>query len=163
MIKPSSLLMFNAALFCKCLSEVTQPDREIFGPPDSLRPAQGHGSPADIPHRQDHTQRGFWSHFRWIFLPELRCFKILQSGNKLCFCRISHQTAHSSCHNFFRNHPPWRNWLARLTVIRFRLMAHQEVESSSLSGGDDRIFSWYSIHDITIPLVSSAAFLLTAV
>jgi hypothetical protein len=35
--------------------------------------------------------------------------------------------------------PPWRNWLARLTVIRItRLIAHQEVESSSLSGGDNR-------------------------
>ena len=34
-----------------------------------------------------------------------------------------------------RSNPPWRNWLARLTVIRTRLMAHQEVESSSLSGG----------------------------
>lgn len=37
--------------------------------------------------------------------------------------------------------PPWRNWLARLTVIRYtRLMAHQEVESSSLSGGDNISF-----------------------
>ena len=38
--------------------------------------------------------------------------------------------------------PPWRNWLARLTVIRYtRLMAHQEVESSSLSGGDNNLFA----------------------
>ena len=42
----------------------------------------------------------------------------------------------------FQVDPPWRNWLARLTVIRYtRLMAHQEVESSSLSGGDNNLFA----------------------
>jgi hypothetical protein len=43
----------------------------------------------------------------------------------------------------FQVDPPWRNWLARLTVIRYtRLMAHQEVESSSLSGGDNNFFEF---------------------
>ncbi len=49
------------------------------------------------------------------------------------FSLATHQKATSTTAD-----PPWRNWLARLTVIRItRLIAHQEVESSSLSGGDN--------------------------
>ena len=57
-------------------------------------------------------------------------------GRSCIKCQSNHQLD-------FQVDPPWRNWLARLTVIRYtRLMAHQEVESSSLSGGDNIFFAF---------------------
>jgi hypothetical protein len=82
-----------------------------------------------------------------------------------CYFLKSHQTI---AHQLLQVDPPWRNWLARLTVIRItRLIAYQEVESSSLSGGDNNFFSVcdsllcareYTTLICAVDLLSSAVF-----